>query len=557
MDDPVPPGPPSPPTQPGAAEEVDLTGRTLGEFHLLRRLGAGGMGQVYLAEQRSLKREVALKILKPELAASPTALQRFRTEAEAVARVTHANIVQVFAFGEAEGVQYMALEYVRGTNLRDYLNRKGPPELPVALSLMRQMAAALQRAGELGVVHRDIKPENILLTRKGEVKVADFGLSRCYTPEGQPVHLTQSGVTLGTPLYMSPEQVQGQPVDTRSDIYSLGVTYYALLAGHPPFKGQTAFEVALQHVQAEPPSLAGVRPDLPPELCGLVHKMIAKRPEDRHQTAREVLRDLARVRVAAGPWPAALSLPPDSVSDAGPAGLTTLPLASRPALGPVRRRRWPAGLLLLALGMTAAAAAGAGLHWWQTRRDGAEPTPSPGQPADQAIPPPSDADDLLRIIKEREQHPNKWTHALILKEGTARGLSLLKEDPGRAERFFRELSQPAMPADFQTLGKIGQALGLSRKDQAQESTQQFADVFQPGPPRRPPRERPDLVAVFASVELREAVESALTRNAENLREGLKPNPAAQRNLLWFHNSPWSRRATPEPGERPATSKPNK
>src|SRR5262249_21156723 len=150
--------------------------------------------------QRSLKREVALKVLKPELAANTTALKRFQSEAESLARITHANIVQVYAIGQADGLHYMALEYVRGTNLRDYLNRKGTPELPIALSVMRQVAAALQRAGELGIVHRDIKPENILLTRKGEVKVADFGLSRCFLPDAQPLNLTQSGVTMGTPL---------------------------------------------------------------------------------------------------------------------------------------------------------------------------------------------------------------------------------------------------------------------------------------------------------------------------------------------------------------------
>jgi serine/threonine-protein kinase len=542
--------PPDGTTQPAAAAEADLTGRTLGEFHILRRIGAGGMGQVYLAEQRSLKREVALKILKPDLAASATALQRFRTEAEAIARVTHANIVQVYAFGEADGVQYMALEYVKGTNLRDFLSRKGPPELPVAMSLMRQMAAALQRAGELGVVHRDIKPENILLTRKGEVKVADFGLSRCFTPEGQPLHLTQSGVTLGTPLYMSPEQVQGRPVDARSDIYSLGVTYFTLLAGHPPFKGQTAFEVAIQHVQSEPPPLAALRPDLPAELCALVHRMMAKRPEDRYQTAREVQRDLARVRHdAAHPEAVALSLPLDSVADAVP-----LAGVSRPP-GPTGRR-WalPA---LLGVAVVVAAAGGAGLHWWQARQaTTGTAAPGAGEPADRPLPPPSEAEELLRIIREREKHPTKFSHDLIRKESTHRSLLLLRDDPDQAERFFQELSGPSMPTDYQVLGKLGQALVLSRKGQAEESTRLFDGVLQPSPPRplRPARERPELVAVFGSVELREAVESALARNLD----ALKPNPQAARLLQWFHNSPWGlRRAAAEPGDRTPTSRPNK
>src|SRR5688572_20078172 len=190
-----------------STKAADLTGRTLGDFHLIRKLGQGGMGQVYLARQTSLKRQVAVKILKSELAANETSLRRFQQEAEAVARINHANIVQVYFIGQADGLHYMALEYVEGKNLRDYLSRKGAPDLPIALNIMRQVALALQRASELGFVHRDIKPENILLTRKGEVKVADFGLSRCFAPDAQPLNITQSGVTMGTPLYMSPEQV--------------------------------------------------------------------------------------------------------------------------------------------------------------------------------------------------------------------------------------------------------------------------------------------------------------------------------------------------------------
>ncbi len=169
---------------PPAEEQPDLTGKTLDDFLVLRRLGQGGMGQVYLAEQISLRRKVALKILRPDLAANATSLQRFKAEALAVARATHANIVQIYAVKEADSVHFMALEYVEGRNLRQYLEKKGPPEIFFALSIMRQVAAALQRASELGIIHRDIKPENILVTRKGEVKVADFGLSRVFQAFG-------------------------------------------------------------------------------------------------------------------------------------------------------------------------------------------------------------------------------------------------------------------------------------------------------------------------------------------------------------------------------------
>src|SRR6266852_4136950 len=241
------------------------------------------MGQVYLAEQISLKRKVAIKSMRTDLAVSAVSLQRFKAEAEAVARVSHANIVQVYAIGEEAGLHYMALEYVEGRNLREFLAKKGTPELSLALRIMRQVAAALLRASELGIIHRDIKPENILLTKRGEIKVADFGLSRCFTAEATTQNLTQTGITLGTPLYMSPEQVQGHPLDPRTDIYSFGITCYHLFAGRPPFAGENPFEVALHHVQTEPVPLNELRPDLPPELCAIVHKMMAKDVEKRYQ----------------------------------------------------------------------------------------------------------------------------------------------------------------------------------------------------------------------------------------------------------------------------------
>ena len=182
----------------------DLSGRVFGGFRIVRRLGQGGMGQVYLAEQVSLKRLVALKFLKPQLAENKTALERFKLEAEAVARTSHANIVQIYTVGEENGIHYMALEYVEGKNLREFIEKKGPPDVKLGLRIMSQVAAALQTASELGIVHRDIKPENILINRKGEVKVADFGLS---WPRNKDSNLTESGIAMGTPLYMSPEQV--------------------------------------------------------------------------------------------------------------------------------------------------------------------------------------------------------------------------------------------------------------------------------------------------------------------------------------------------------------
>src|SRR4051812_26060923 len=257
------------------AGERDLTGRTLGDFQIERMLGRGGMGEVYLARQISLNRPVALKLLRPELLSKPTYLSRFEAEATAVARLNHPNIVHVYMLGHVEGVRFIAMEYVQGTNLRDYILKKGALDLPLALSIMKQAAVAVGAAGELGLVHRDIKPENLLLTRKGQIKVADFGL--CRDQESEGVHLTQPGITLGTPQYMSPEQAQGHALDHRSDLYSLGVTFYHMLTGEPPFRGETALAVALKHVKDVPVSPAVRRPEIPLELDRLVMKLMAKK----------------------------------------------------------------------------------------------------------------------------------------------------------------------------------------------------------------------------------------------------------------------------------------
>jgi hypothetical protein len=251
------------------------------------------MGEVYLARQNSLNREVALKVLRPDLT-NPLYLSRFEAEAWSAAKLNHPNIVHVYTLGVFDGLRFIAMEYVQGTNLREYLLRKGTPDLPQALSIMRQAAAAVGAAGEVGLVHRDIKPENLLLTKKGQVKVADFGL--CRDLDSDRHHVTQPGVTMGTPLYMSPEQARGQAMDHRSDLYSLGVTYYHMLAGHPPFRADSALALAMKHVVDTPVDLAVHRPDLPPELCRLVMKLMAKLPADRYQSAAEMLRDLAKIR---------------------------------------------------------------------------------------------------------------------------------------------------------------------------------------------------------------------------------------------------------------------
>ena len=278
----------------GSLRVADLQDKMLGEFRLLRRLGGGGMAEVWLAEQTSLHRQVAVKVMRPDIQSDEMCRKRFEQEAHAAAGLNHPNIVQVYAIGEADGIRFIAQEYVQGLNMRDFITKKGPPPVQIAMHIMKQVAAAVQAASEAGIVHRDIKPENILLTRKGLAKVADFGLAQLTQP-GDDVRLTQIGMTMGTPLYMSPEQVQGKKVDHRSDIYSLGVTFYHLLCGRPPFRGETAMAVAIQQVQSAAPQLIESRSDLPSSVCDLVHRMMAKKPDDRFQSAQAVLQELRKI----------------------------------------------------------------------------------------------------------------------------------------------------------------------------------------------------------------------------------------------------------------------
>ncbi|VTR98698.1 serine threonine protein kinase : Putative serine/threonine protein kinase OS=Gemmata sp. Wa1-1 PE=4 SV=1: Pkinase [Gemmata massiliana] len=525
-----------PDTQPQTApQQPDLTGRTLGDFHILRRIGAGGMGQVYLARQTSLKREVALKLLRDELNANLTALARFQAEAQAVAKLNHPNIVHIHQIGESDGVRYMVLEFVEGRNLRDYLARKGPPDLPIALSVVRQVTLALQKAHEQGIVHRDIKPENILVTRKVEVKVTDFGLSRFFAGETPATNITQSGVTLGTPLYMSPEQVQGHAVDHRSDIYSFGVTCFHLLAGEPPFRGTSAFDVSLKHVQEQPRRLADLRPDLPADLCGMVHKMMAKKPEERYQSARDVLRDLMKVRdsLTTGTAQFSLSQNTGKVRALSTAGDSSSLLAQTPVSPSGHRTRWGQWLLI---GAACALAAIGGVFLYagtNPSADAAHAPPSvnnsgPGLP-DVRSP------DRLNTTRERELLVVLNTEGTkpddAIKASVELGLLYVKERrlPEANERFERLRGREREWRDLVAArtagvaGRLGLAVVLAHENKPEPSNKLFLDVAQDQPkfggPGMPKFERPTFSVsgtLLRYPDLSHAVSDALNRNATNL-----------------------------------------
>ncbi|MCX7430156.1 MAG: serine/threonine-protein kinase [Planctomycetia bacterium] len=280
---------------PAAAHHDNLSGRSLGGYRLLRRLGRGAMGDVYLAEQQSLGRQVAVKVLRSDRALHPGAVERFSQEARAAAALVHGNIVQIHEVACVDGVHFLAEEYVAGPSLKAWLLARGPLDAIQAISVLSQVGSALVKSAQAGIVHRDIKPENLLVTPAGEVKVADFGLARVLEDD---LELTQQGMALGTPLYMSPEQAAGRPVDVRSDLYSLGASVYHLLAGQPPFTGSTSLAVALAHQREQPMPLAAFRPELPAGLGRIVEQLLAKRPEERCESPTELLQAVEAVELA-------------------------------------------------------------------------------------------------------------------------------------------------------------------------------------------------------------------------------------------------------------------
>ena len=253
------------------------------------------MADVYVGIQISLGRQVAVKVLRAETVRSVGGVARFEREARAAAALVHGNIVQIHEVACVDGIHFLAEEFVAGPTLRTWLDVRGPLDPAQALSVLEQVASALQRAAEYGVVHRDIKPENLLVTPAGEVKVADFGLAQVAVDDAG---LTQDGTTLGTPLYMSPEQARGQDVDVRSDLYSLGATVYHLLAGRAPFGGASLVSIVLAHVNDPLPPLGDVRPGLPSRLVDLVERLLAKDRDHRLDSPVALLRAVAEIRVA-------------------------------------------------------------------------------------------------------------------------------------------------------------------------------------------------------------------------------------------------------------------
>src|SRR5947207_4609154 len=261
-----------------------------GRYRIVRKLGAGGMADVYLAEDQELGRRVAIKILNDRHAADDSFVERFRREAKNAAGLSHPNIVSVYDRGTAEGTYYSAMEYIDGRSLKELIVSRGPAPVKTAVEYTRQILAAVGFAHRHGIVHRDIKPHNVLVGPEGRLKVTDFGIARSGASQ-----MTEVGSIIGTAQYLSPEQARGSPVDQTSDLYSVGVVLYEMLTGQVPFTGDTPLEIAMKHLSAVPKSPSELRPDVPHDLDLIVLRALAKNPEERYQTAEEFDRDLSQV----------------------------------------------------------------------------------------------------------------------------------------------------------------------------------------------------------------------------------------------------------------------
>ena len=331
---PVPPPtvhpPPTPPQVPGE--------RYIGKYRVKGEIGRGGMGAVYLAEQPGLGREVAIKELIQS--ADPTSLKRFLQEAQVMARTSHPNLVQVHDMELQGNTNYLVLEFVKGRSLRDWINAS-PIQPPQVFAVMHGVLQALDYAHRHAIVHRDVKPENVLISDEGIVKVADFGIARLTDDSGVGGTATKTGTTVGTPLYMSPEQVSSSKVDGRSDLYSAGIMLYELVAGQPPFTATEAdgpFTLMAKHVQAPPKPPSVFRPGLNPELEQVILKSLAKRPDDRYQTGQEFDREISRVADQMCPgWQRSLE-PGADLSRMVPVATLAIPIPATPlGFGPAQQ----------------------------------------------------------------------------------------------------------------------------------------------------------------------------------------------------------------------------
>ncbi|HEX2717853.1 MAG TPA: serine/threonine-protein kinase, partial [Gemmatimonadaceae bacterium] len=340
-----------------------------GRYNVRELLGAGGMGAVFLADDLQLEREVAIKVLPLSLASDPQVVQRFQREAKTAAKLDHPHIIPIYRVESENGLEYFVMKYVRGRSLESILEQGGPMPVPEAVRILREAATALGHAHQRGVVHRDVKPANIMLEGDGRVILTDFGISKA--ADAASTQLTSTGMIVGTPNYIAPEQALGKAVDGRADQYALGVTAFQMLTGQLLFTGESAQAILVRHVVDAPPRVSSVRPDVPRHVDAAVARTLAKTPEERFATMEQLAAALEGKPVAAAASaPTLVSAPRAAVSSAA----ATVPLAAA-AVPAARRRsvgRWAALIGVVAVGAVAAARYGV-----PAKRDAALPVATP------------------------------------------------------------------------------------------------------------------------------------------------------------------------------------
>ena len=349
----------------------NLVGQIIAErYHVVRKLGEGGMGQVYLAEHVRMGRQSAVKVMSPALTRDPDAISRFNREAANASRISHPNVASIYDFGETpEGLIYLAMEYVEGESLTTLLERQGALHPARAAAIVRQTADALSAAHERGIVHRDLKPDNIMLARSRDggdaVKVVDFGIAKAVGAESQRV--TRTGYVVGTPEYMSPEQLSGDPVDARSDVYSLGLVAFTMLTGTLPFPSETAQESMIMRLTERPRSLAEVMPEVawPDELQRVIGRALERDARARYETASEMGGDFERaittmphapLREASTQRISLPSVPPTRVAPEAGATVILEPQQANAAARPRRTPQIAAAAVIVALAALGVAA---------------------------------------------------------------------------------------------------------------------------------------------------------------------------------------------------------
>lgn len=436
---------------------ADWSGQTHGDFEVQRLLGQGGMGRVYLARQISLDRLVALKVVRSDARSREELGRRLRSEALTVARLNHPNIVQVHAICDLVNSPTLVMEYIDGKTLKDLVERRGVLDAGECIHFLEQVGSALAHAHDAGFIHRDIKPENILVTRQGVAKVGDFGLARLLDRRDQSMNLTQDGAALGTPLYMSPEQVEGKRLDSRSDLYSLGVTAYFMLAGHPPFQGTSPLEIAVKQVRADPAALAIERPDVPVPLCDLIHKMLKKNPSERPDSPAGFLKELQAVSGESKPAGFWRLLPRNRIATAAMA-----------CVGGLLAILSGAGLAVL---RTIAEESMASNMMSRSVPDNAveENSSSPKVSSEAAL---RQAVDIYLSGKVEGATIDAGIVVCL-----DLGLMYLQQERWEeALKFFERLDQPKQALHFQALGKLGSGIALAMENRPTDSVGSFREL---------------------------------------------------------------------------------